>query len=318
MPLSRLGPTRQVAAMNRSSLHQANYYEILEISPRASPAVLRAAYKSLIQRFHPDRNPGDTEASERSVQIVKAYEVLSDPLTRAAYDRELDRLSAHVEHFDVLPRKQGFPAARRDSTIRPVLLYLVAFICLIGVFWYIGRALQPPSTVSMLPKTSAIPELPRVSDGDLGSGLETRTIPNFIEDLGVQLAAGNVADIPTEHEKQTFLSIKTIGVVVGEFDSDRFVDSLKSSKDYIGRKLAANLASADHERLVNKDGDRYLKDLIKNSIGEITQTSPLVRDSVAPKSNVPRHGVVEVLLPDHFVVETRLGGQISANTVAPQ
>ena len=75
-----------------------NYYEILEVSPAASPEVIRAAYKSLMQRYHPDRNPDDASAAVRATRVVQAYEVLSDAERRAAYDRELqaDRVALEV------------------------------------------------------------------------------------------------------------------------------------------------------------------------------------------------------------------------------
>lgn len=62
-------------------------YEILEVSPTARPAVIRAAYRCLAQEYHPDKNPGDTEAAARMALINHAYSVLIDPLQRGRYDR---------------------------------------------------------------------------------------------------------------------------------------------------------------------------------------------------------------------------------------
>jgi molecular chaperone DnaJ len=61
-------------------------YEVLEVSPKACTAVVKAAYRCLVQQYHPDRNPGDLEAAKRMSQINHAYSVLSDPLLRAQYD----------------------------------------------------------------------------------------------------------------------------------------------------------------------------------------------------------------------------------------
>ena len=71
-----------------------NYYEILEVSPLASREVLRAAYKSLMQRHHPDRRPHDADTAHRAALIAQAYAVLSDGHKRAAYDALLARLAA--------------------------------------------------------------------------------------------------------------------------------------------------------------------------------------------------------------------------------
>lgn len=61
-------------------------YDVLEVSRTASPEVIRAAYKSLVQRFHPDKNPDNPNAEDLLKLINHAYETLSDPAQRAAYD----------------------------------------------------------------------------------------------------------------------------------------------------------------------------------------------------------------------------------------
>src|SRR5687768_14542925 len=74
-----------------------SYYETLEVSPNASQAVIKAAYKSLMQRYHPDKNPDDSSVAERAVQVLRAYEVLSNEAKRAAYDEQLkQRLQAQT------------------------------------------------------------------------------------------------------------------------------------------------------------------------------------------------------------------------------
>jgi hypothetical protein len=59
------------------------HYDTLEVGRHASPEVVRAAYRSLMQRFHPDRNTGDAAAAERASALTQAYEVLSDADRRA-------------------------------------------------------------------------------------------------------------------------------------------------------------------------------------------------------------------------------------------
>jgi hypothetical protein len=67
-----------------------NYYKILQIDPTAEQEVVQAAYRRLVQKYHPDVN-GTTDATARMQEINEAYEVLGDPDRRADYDRFLAR-----------------------------------------------------------------------------------------------------------------------------------------------------------------------------------------------------------------------------------
>ena len=62
-----------------------NYYEILQVSPKAEPSVITAAYKRLAQTYHPD--VARDASTARMIDINEAYEVLSNPVRHAEYDR---------------------------------------------------------------------------------------------------------------------------------------------------------------------------------------------------------------------------------------
>jgi hypothetical protein len=68
-----------------------SYYDLLGVPPDATPDQIRAAYRTLVQLFHPDRlshlkPESRTFAEERLRELNRAYEVLGDPARRAAYD----------------------------------------------------------------------------------------------------------------------------------------------------------------------------------------------------------------------------------------
>jgi curved DNA-binding protein CbpA len=74
--------------MTRSSLF--SHYDTLRVDRGAAPECVRKAYRQLAQQFHPDKHPGKSAAAQVMAQINQAYEVLSDPAARAAYDSWLE------------------------------------------------------------------------------------------------------------------------------------------------------------------------------------------------------------------------------------
>lgn len=67
-----------------------NYYETLGVEKNATPEQIKAAYRKLAMKYHPDRNQGDEAAAEKFKEINEAHETLSDQQKRAAYDYELE------------------------------------------------------------------------------------------------------------------------------------------------------------------------------------------------------------------------------------
>ena len=66
------------------AFQQQDYYEIMQLSPNADTETIHRVYRLLAQRYHPDN--GDTGNSELFVSLTEAFQALSDPERRAAYD----------------------------------------------------------------------------------------------------------------------------------------------------------------------------------------------------------------------------------------
>src|SRR5437016_3850155 len=66
---------------------KTDYYELLGVPRKASVKDIRAAFRKLARKYHPDLNPGDKAAEEKFKQIQEAYDVLSDSKKRQMYDQ---------------------------------------------------------------------------------------------------------------------------------------------------------------------------------------------------------------------------------------
>lgn len=95
-----------------------NHYEILGVARNSPAEVIRAAYKVLSQKYHPDKNPGQEEMHQKMAQINEAYNVLSDPALREEYDVILEK-SDQADKYEAAARAYfDFKEAVRKERIR--------------------------------------------------------------------------------------------------------------------------------------------------------------------------------------------------------
>ena len=298
-----------------------NNYEILEVSQNASNEVIKAAYKSLMQRYHPDRNPGNPDAAKHASLVIQAYEMLSDPSRRAAYDIDLKRELAHLNHFRVNIGGTQIPkgAAGKGGASHWPAWAFIAVIILSG--WYIfspaKSTLTPEAELQELrasisgnqltqnqiqAKINRIDEIfrqhPKIKQREKiewEKERAVRTLPRFITNLVVRLK---------DPVNNPILTIPVMGVTVGTFDSEKFMLHIESNKEFISQKLAEKLSEADYAKLRSNEGEAYLKLLILETIGEITGANRH-QDYPSTKSESPgRYGVIEIGLPVSYLIDT--------------
>ncbi|XP_012313789.1 dnaJ homolog subfamily B member 6 [Aotus nancymaae] len=99
-----------------------DYYEVLGVQRHASPEDIKKAYRKLALKWHPDKNPENTEKAERKFkQVAEAYEVLSDAKKRDIYDKYgkegLNGGGGGGIHFDS-PFEFGFTFQNPDDVFR--------------------------------------------------------------------------------------------------------------------------------------------------------------------------------------------------------
>jgi curved DNA-binding protein len=84
-----------------------NYYKILDVAKDATPDEIKAAYRKLARRYHPDLNPSDVNAKKKFQAINVANEVLSNPQKRKIYDEEVSRgKSGHKAQMSGTSKRQ--------------------------------------------------------------------------------------------------------------------------------------------------------------------------------------------------------------------
>jgi len=144
-----------------------DYYEILQVHPLAEPEVIKAAYRKLAEKYHPDINK-DPAAEERMKKINLAYETLSDSLKRKQYYSEwlrekgttasstktstlsekLDRenisesqdTSSYRYYSSTSPRSLRKRINRRFGWVIPVVWFLgcIGFARILEPHWHLG------------------------------------------------------------------------------------------------------------------------------------------------------------------------------------
>ena len=124
-------------------LLERSHYQTLNVTRDAPEFLIRAAYKSLSQKYHPDVNPEDPNANATMAAINYAYQTLSDSDERKGYDRWLDKQAEKkVTRPDVETRthRENDPEKKRNARTRTTLGTLIGsflsfgFLAVISLF----------------------------------------------------------------------------------------------------------------------------------------------------------------------------------------
>jgi len=94
-----------------------DYYKVLGVERTATVDAMKAAYRKLARKYHPDLNPNDSEAKRKFQEINEANEVLSDPDSRKKYDKYGDQWK-HADQIEAAEKEravQGGGAGRSAS-----------------------------------------------------------------------------------------------------------------------------------------------------------------------------------------------------------
>jgi DnaJ-class molecular chaperone len=110
--LNRDLPRKTTLIKDMARLH--THYDNLKGTRNASTEMIRAAYKKLLQKYHPDRNPGDSEAARIMRIINSSYGVLADPIKRQKHDLWI--AAQEKTHPSVASRSKEFKGSKAATS----------------------------------------------------------------------------------------------------------------------------------------------------------------------------------------------------------
>ncbi|HEY0887391.1 MAG TPA: J domain-containing protein [Ramlibacter sp.] len=161
--------------MTRTLRH--THYDTLQVERGASGERVRAAYRRLAQKFHPDKHPGRSAAAAVMAELNQAYEVLSDPDQRSAYDEWLASQEAPaVRAPRFTPDRIGWGAW---------LVFATTSLAVLTV-GYVVLATWAPATPA--PQAPAMKRAAAPSASELGGAY---AVPAVHQPLPVRPAAGS-------------------------------------------------------------------------------------------------------------------------------
>ncbi|MDO5382463.1 MAG: J domain-containing protein [Eubacteriales bacterium] len=125
-----------------------DYFQVLNLSQDAEIDVIKASYKALAKKYHPDNKNIPREVSEKRMRLInEAYSVLSDDVKREQYIKKLKSESPNKvescyreEKNDDKEKSDDFEFGKEEIINNRIMIVIVAFvvICCICCFFYFG------------------------------------------------------------------------------------------------------------------------------------------------------------------------------------
>ena len=308
------------------------YYEILEVSPNASQAVIRAAYKSLMQRSHPDKNSGDLQMEQQTILIGQAFDVLSDPEKRKAYDFELKQNGSRKSPVtEKSPRAEGGAMTTQQNNqpnasqvfrqvpldknfpFSSVMLWVVGLLVLLTIGSKVFTSPENQAAVQAerqqpteqmkageLTRLAAEKDAKEETARKLAESKIARTIPNLALSITVKMPpTKNGFNHCSEFAICThYIKTSALGIIVHTNDHEKIIQHIQKNRDLIVEGIKTELGRHLYTDLNQVNGEEKLKKIILEKINRTIVGYENYRFSDISQFK----GVEEILLPESFSI----------------
>lgn len=309
--------------------HLKNYYAVLEISPNASEMVIRAAYKSLMQHYHPDKNSGDPEMERKTIIIREAFDVLSDREKRKAYDLEFAQKEFETNNFhekssssnsETMSQKSEQPTTMaqlpngakkfRYEEWSYTLLFLLFILFIVKNSDTSQNKPDDPVIQQQFTEENDAAKIARlVTEKEAALENERKEIQSKIALTIPKFAVNVIVKMPPSDELGSnscskyevckhSIKIPIIGLLAYKHDSEKVIQNIQKNKSIIISNIKRRLAKHSYTELITVNGSSILSKILLDEINE----------SVIGKFDSYQHridpiGVQEILLPESFSIQ---------------
>lgn len=243
-------------------MHIHTHYDNLQLPQDASAAEIRQAYRRLSKRYHPDLN-SDPDA-HRIMQLVnRAYEVLSDPVSRAEHDRWI--AAQYRRRFELMvPPTIAYYTEENRATRRPdrsqmrLLAGLggISVLLTLTVLWQLWSWLKPPAAPAPAPAAPQIEIHVNTDPNTVAQPVAEASAPAADSHYQRPAAAPNGLPWPQDSGY-----LQGYPVITGMGDSTIIADNVRNSSDVFGQLYEKNSQHALRTFFLNERSQLELKQL---------------------------------------------------------